>query len=1397
MPESILAEAAPFIFINYRVADGGRDAERLKKELVECFGEKAVFLDNANLEGGDTWTEELERRAKLCAVMLVLIGDSWLKAEFPQGHPRAGTPRLLDPEDWVRREINCALDAERPVIPLKLGSEMPPKEALKLYGLDRLPTKHHLILDFRDWDHTVANLIGRVEQFGLHRRASGGGNLALSKSARYSLPAEDLGMHLYVERATYQRELEAIHERMVAEAAEGEGRETVRVIALQGPPGIGKSLLARWFARRVQGDFNQLLYLEDDGSDDLGQRLQTAVCWAFQQYDEKQEESGLLEVDEQEGSEVPSFVVVLDGLQQAVHLRAIDRPCRRVIIVTSQSQPILQQLHCPRETLVIDAMTEEEAVALLRKTADSDLPEGSSEHAAARRLSELVEAHPLALSIAGTNANMLGGFEAMVDEWHSGTPLRPDPEIDSLYDLLVTVLDGYERRPGGQGIKRFFALLAACAPTGFDEESAGSAAGVSVPEARDRLRYLQARGLVERRQAEGRYDVQCRVYGVRSVFHVAAGRIGSDEEHSGAQRRHTTHWFERLQEHPWKPPNKPPALSLQEDDIAQALSRVGLLPSEPAVKLELLNQHFERSPRRVHDAVEGLAELARTAEGEGDLATWSLALIRRAKFVARGDRASAIASLHELTQKIESSALPEESRRERLVRCLTRYGSLLALDDLRGAIALLDRARELAGRLVDGELLAKAHDATARAYRRHDQHELALEHAELALKAWNACRGQDTWESQFLHALCLLEMVREDDAQEALGRLIEEFDVDDETSLMHLSTGLGREADNRKTAARGATDTEEASRHRRAALLLLAHRETLFNRAIGSGQPGVHQVIGWFATALLLVEEGRIDAALDNYERVANHAAELYEIHRIGGALRALRSQLVQSGDEVRAGRATHVLGMLADHSDPNRAATMCNILAKEAYREGRYDDAETSYQRQLELSIQHGLAKQSAYATLGLAAVAYKREQYQGAVECCERSLEACEAYEGPSSRQKAPVLHRRALSQLQLAGQAGDEPTRVGLLKLAVDDVLQVQALARVPGPRNALVSGLPKSMVAMAGKRMMLDALERELQRRQRSASSSDEDEAIGLSQIAKHLAATRKERGEPGDYSWLRPYLLRIDFAHRAGLRDEFDCHYQYCQLIKKQTQDRAVLAALATRGSRQAGETMELTLKIDDAMHARWQRSGIDMADFERRVGEVPFPHFRADLLYKLGRLSSTWEDKIRLHRASRDAALSCHNRIVHGKAVGRLFLDTVGSKRDAEALEWLRELANGAILAAEDLDQVLECAKQLHTLALQVPPGTEAGPRREQIKALMARALDRLENSDIADKRSRANGLRRGHWWIEMPEDPVSDSAPQREFSPPGAFLNGEETDAPLVSASLADSGGAQRRQID
>ncbi|HWI00603.1 MAG TPA: TIR domain-containing protein [Propionibacteriaceae bacterium] len=110
----------------YRRQEASHLAGRIADRLVDKFGRAHVFMDIDSIAPGRDFGEAIEDALSECAVLLVLIGPTWVGALDARGRRR-----LDDPDDLVVLEIQAALDRAIPVIPvLADGAEAPTRDDL-------------------------------------------------------------------------------------------------------------------------------------------------------------------------------------------------------------------------------------------------------------------------------------------------------------------------------------------------------------------------------------------------------------------------------------------------------------------------------------------------------------------------------------------------------------------------------------------------------------------------------------------------------------------------------------------------------------------------------------------------------------------------------------------------------------------------------------------------------------------------------------------------------------------------------------------------------------------------------------------------------------------------------------------------------------------------------------------------------------------------------------------------------------------------------------------------------------------------------------------------------------------------------------------------------------------
>ena len=117
---------SPKIFISYRRADTADITGRIYDRLIGHFDKSAIFKDVDSIPPGVDFKEHLEKAVGKCKIFLVVIGDKWLEVTDSMRKSR-----LQDSSDFVRIEIEAALNRNILVIPLLVrGASMPAEKKL-------------------------------------------------------------------------------------------------------------------------------------------------------------------------------------------------------------------------------------------------------------------------------------------------------------------------------------------------------------------------------------------------------------------------------------------------------------------------------------------------------------------------------------------------------------------------------------------------------------------------------------------------------------------------------------------------------------------------------------------------------------------------------------------------------------------------------------------------------------------------------------------------------------------------------------------------------------------------------------------------------------------------------------------------------------------------------------------------------------------------------------------------------------------------------------------------------------------------------------------------------------------------------------------------------------------
>jgi hypothetical protein len=146
------------IFISYRREDSRADAGRLANDLKRHLGADQIFRDIDAIQPGMDFVKAIHAAVGACDALLAIIGPRWLSAKDEHGHPR-----LEDPNDYVRLEIEAALNRDITVIPVLVGGATMPRESELLAPLAPLARRQaHELSDSR-WDYDTERLAAVLE----------------------------------------------------------------------------------------------------------------------------------------------------------------------------------------------------------------------------------------------------------------------------------------------------------------------------------------------------------------------------------------------------------------------------------------------------------------------------------------------------------------------------------------------------------------------------------------------------------------------------------------------------------------------------------------------------------------------------------------------------------------------------------------------------------------------------------------------------------------------------------------------------------------------------------------------------------------------------------------------------------------------------------------------------------------------------------------------------------------------------------------------------------------------------------------------------------------------------------------------------------------------------------
>lgn len=154
------------VFISYRREDSRGSAGRIYDRVARRLGRDSVFFDVDNIPPGMDFVEVLSERVSGCHALVAVIGTGWVTSAGKDNRRR-----IDDPHDFVRVEIEAALEHGIRIIPVLVdGAAMPKSEDLP-DSIKKLARRQGIEVsdirfdaDVKQLTRTLAQLVDEIRQ---------------------------------------------------------------------------------------------------------------------------------------------------------------------------------------------------------------------------------------------------------------------------------------------------------------------------------------------------------------------------------------------------------------------------------------------------------------------------------------------------------------------------------------------------------------------------------------------------------------------------------------------------------------------------------------------------------------------------------------------------------------------------------------------------------------------------------------------------------------------------------------------------------------------------------------------------------------------------------------------------------------------------------------------------------------------------------------------------------------------------------------------------------------------------------------------------------------------------------------------------------------------------------
>ena len=147
------------IFLSYRREDAAPYARLLQFQLRERIPDAHVFMDLDSIEPGLDFAEVIREAIDSCRVLVALIGRQWATLTDEEGRRR-----LDNPDDYVRFEVQLALERGVRVIPVLVDGARPLRLPQLPSGLRKLARLNALELSYGRYEYDADRLLTLLQR---------------------------------------------------------------------------------------------------------------------------------------------------------------------------------------------------------------------------------------------------------------------------------------------------------------------------------------------------------------------------------------------------------------------------------------------------------------------------------------------------------------------------------------------------------------------------------------------------------------------------------------------------------------------------------------------------------------------------------------------------------------------------------------------------------------------------------------------------------------------------------------------------------------------------------------------------------------------------------------------------------------------------------------------------------------------------------------------------------------------------------------------------------------------------------------------------------------------------------------------------------------------------------